>query len=228
MAVLLLNLLEKSMAILTNNISKLPFTSETTWYLFNPDKKPLHPVTGGSNGWDKSEYLSKFNIAINTKLNGDYYIGCGIHGLSNKFWLDLDNCYFANEIVDETLESWAIPIVDLAIKLNLYIEKSISGTGLHIAGACDGFENRIHTSHIYVKGDSANKIKSKAIELFLSTSESKCDRGLLITGNIIPESNYDVNEELAVVSKADFIKLFEQVKAHKLVQAINRLSLIHI
>ena len=121
-------------------------------------------------------------------------------------------------------QKWAAPIIDFAIKSKLYIEKSISGTGLHIIGKCVEFDKSIHNKHIYTKADTANNIKSEQIELYLSTDTDKCKRGVLITGNLYEKCNYDPNSPLPTVSKEEFIKLFEAVKATKLVQAITRID----
>jgi hypothetical protein len=212
---------EKKMNILTANFNKLPFQNEPCWLLFTEDKKPLHPLMGVSEGWNSREFLVPLNAALNNQQNNLYYLGCGVHGLSNAFWVDLDNCFKFSED-QETLEEWAYPFVDLAIRLKLYIEVSVSGNGLHIAGSCVDFDEFIHTKHIYSKGVTEKNIKSKAIELFLSTAEKKCKRGLLVTGNIYRRSTFNSGGQLPTVSKNEIIDILKEVHALKIIQNITR------
>jgi hypothetical protein len=209
------------MNILTINLNKIPYQNENTWLLFSCGKEPTHPITGSAQGWNNIEYLSSFNAAINNELSGEYYLGCGMHGLSDAFWFDLDDCFVLGE-EGLILEEWAIPVIELAIRKKLYIEYSVSGHGLHIAGNCIEFENMIHSKHVYSPGDSKNGIKSKAIELFVSCKVSKCKRGLLITGNAYEKSMYNSYANLPVVSKYEILEVLKEAGASKLIQKIAR------
>lgn len=179
---------------------------------------PTHPVDGKSGNWSNVDYLEGYFETLNSELDGSYFLGCGIHGLSNEFWLDLDNCFFDNH-GSSCLEEWALLIVNFALRMKLYMEVSVSGTGLHIAGACADIDHAIHAKHVYSKSSDA---KSKAVELFLSTDTDQCKRGLLLTGDLYQESLYESKHDLPVITKKDLVDLLHMVKATKLVQVIER------
>ena len=215
------------MKILTKNPEQLPLQDNIIWCLFTENKLPINSRDGSSKDNATAAFASKFTQTIHHNLSNDYYLGIVGSAMNNIILIDLDNCISQNLLMsnNQLIKSWAQPLVDFAVDRKLYIEESVSGTGLHIIARVSGFEKAMLKRHMYVKGDSDKSLKSEVIEIFLSTDTEKTKKNLLITGNKYSDSQFDINSnsetELPAITKNELIEVLKKCKATMLIQAFN-------
>lgn len=117
-------------------------------------KVPFNPVTGGRAQTNNISTFADFNTAV---LMSSGYDGIGFLITDGLFVIDLDHCFNR----DGTLKPVAAKI---AKKFNgCYIERSPSGTGLHIIGYAPDFKfdkskywmnNRALGVEVYISGNT--------------------------------------------------------------------------
>jgi len=210
------------MKILTKNPEQLPLQNNTIWCLFTENKLPVNSKDGSSTNNATAEFASTFTQSTHHNLSNDYYLGIVGSAMNNTILIDLDNCISQNLFMpnNQLIKSWAQPLVDFAVEKNFYIEESVSGTGLHIIAQVSGFDKAILKKHLYTKGDLSQKIKSEAIEIFLSTDTEKTKKNLLITGTKYSDSQFDSKTELPTITKNELIEVLKKCKATMLVQIL--------
>jgi len=152
------------------------FINKSVWVIAGPEKQPINALTGRFAKTDNPATWSTYPQALdgmkrfNLPYIGFVFTGCGIGGV------DIDNC------IDKVTGRISDIASDIISTMGCtYIEKSLSGTGLHILyyGKLLKSERQCYVYHDGVKGH-------------LGIYDT--GRFFIVTGNVLDDGHTDIED----------------------------------